>query len=216
MSPTTQESTSKVQPIKNSSEFFLRRLHSLVGLIPLTFFLIFHLAANSTALISSERFDEVVNTLRSVPHLEILEIILLGIPFVFHGLYGMIISPNLKRSKVGTYNQVRNFTYFFQRITGILTFVFLVAHIWMFRFVEGLNFDVVSAYLSQPIWAIFYILGVSAAVYHLANGVWNFLISWGITVGPEAQKISGYACLALGVALWALGMIDLFAFVFAK
>ena len=201
-----------VQPTQNFGEFLLRRLHSLVGLIPLTFFLIFHLSANSFALVSPERFNDVVNFLRAIPHLEILEITLLGIPFLFHGVYGMIISPNLNRSKLDTYTQVRNITYYFQRVTGVFTFLFLVAHIWMFRFEHGLDFNLVANYLSQPAWAVFYFVGISSAVYHLANGLWNFAISWGITVGRQAQINWGYACLAIGLGLWALGMLDLWAF----
>lgn len=202
-----------VKSIDNSMEFILRRVHSLVGLIPLTFFLCFHLFANSFALISPERFNDAVNFLRSIPHLELLELILLGIPFLFHGVYGMIIAPNIKRSKLDKYTQIHNITYYLQRVTGILTFLFLVAHIWMFRFEHNLDYNIVSEYLSQPAWIVFYFLGITSAVYHLANGLWNFTISWGITVGKQAQINWGYMCIVIGLGLWALGMLDLYAFI---
>ncbi|MBK8269636.1 MAG: hypothetical protein IPK83_15585 [Planctomycetes bacterium] len=32
----------------------------------------------------------------------------------------------------------------------------------------------------------FYIIGLAAACYHFANGLWTFCISWGITVGAKA------------------------------
>lgn len=196
----------------STNEFILRRLHSLVGIVPLTFFVIFHISMNSFALHSAEHFNWVVNTLRSFPHLELLEIVMLGVPFLFHGVYGMIISPKMNRAKVSTYNQIRNWTYFFQRVTGIATFLFLVAHIYTLRFVEHLDFDYMAVYFSNPWWTVAYIIGVSSAIYHLANGLWNFCISWGITVGEDAQKRMGVFCLVIGVALWILSMADIYAF----
>lgn len=195
------------------SEFWLRRIHSLMGLIPLTFFLCFHLFANSFALESPERFNQVVDFLRSIPHLVIVELSLLGIPFLFHGIYGLYISPNIFRDKLGTFPYVRNFAYLLQRVTGVFVVIFLVAHVWTLRFAEPLDFNVVSAYLSRPVWTVLYFIGISSAVYHLANGLWNFFISWGITVGKSAQKVSAILCALLGLGLWALGMLDLFVFV---
>lgn len=196
----------------STNEFILRRLHSLVGIIPLTFFVIFHISMNSFALHSPEYFNGVVNTLRAVPHLELLEIIMLGVPFLFHGIYGMIISPKMTRSKVTTYTQVRNWTYFFQRVTGILTLLFLIAHVYTLRFVEHLDFDYMAVYFSNPLWTVFYIIGITAAIYHLANGLWNFCISWGITVREPAQQKMGVFCLILGIGLWILAMADIVAF----
>ena len=36
-----------------------------------------------------------------------------------------------------------------------------------------------------------------AAFYHFANGMWNFCITWGITVGVKAQQRVG-AVAAVG------------------
>ena len=51
-----------------------------------------------------------------------------------------------------------------------------------------------------------YALGVLCSVYHLANGIWTFLITWGITVGPQSQARSGYVCAVIGIALGLLGL----------
>jgi succinate dehydrogenase/fumarate reductase cytochrome b subunit len=55
-----------------------------------------------------------------------------------------------------------------------------------------------------PIAAV-YLLGVASACFHFSNGMWTFCISWGITVGENAQKASRVLFSALGVVLFALG-----------
>jgi hypothetical protein len=60
-----------------------------------------------------------------------------------------------------------------------------------------------------------YAVGILATVYHFANGLWNFLISWGITVGKKAQRVSGFICLTIGLALLAIGFSALGAFYFS-
>jgi succinate dehydrogenase / fumarate reductase, cytochrome b subunit len=196
----------------NGTEFWLRRLHSLMGLFPLSLFLVFHLVINNSAIKSPEAFNTVVNMLRSLPYLELIEISILGIPILFHGLYGLIITPKFARSNLGAYSQVHNWTYYFQRITGIVIFVFIAVHVWQFRFNEDLDFEGVAMVLREPVWAIAYFVGILATVYHFANGLWNFLISWGITIGKKAQTVSGYICGSIGLIVFAIGCSALWAF----
>ena len=72
-----------------------------MGLFPLSLFLVFHLVINNSAIKSPEAFNTVVNMLRSLPYLELIEISILGIPILFHGLYGLIITPRLLRANLG-------------------------------------------------------------------------------------------------------------------
>ena len=51
-----------------------------------------------------------------------------------------------------------------------------------------------------PIFII-YVIGITATVWHFANGIWLFLVDWGITIGERAQRLTGYACIAFGVVL---------------
>jgi succinate dehydrogenase/fumarate reductase cytochrome b subunit len=46
----------------------------------------------------------------------------------------------------------------------------------------------------------------SATVWHLANGIWLFAVDWGIVIGERAQRLTGYACIALGLLLLAVGI----------
>jgi succinate dehydrogenase / fumarate reductase cytochrome b subunit len=193
-------------------EFILRRLHSLAGLFPLSLFIVFHLTVNNAAIKGPDAFNVVLNGLRSLPYLPIIEISILGIPILFHGLYGLIITPSSARSNLGTYSKARNWSYFMQRITGIIIFVYIFVHIFQFRFNENLDFEAVATPLRQPGWAIAYAIGIAATVYHFANGLWNFLISWGITVGQKAQKISSFVCSGIGLLVFVIGMSALWSF----
>jgi len=51
-----------------------------------------------------------------------------------------------------------------------------------------------------------------AASYHFANGLWSFLVSWGITVGPRAQRVSSYVCMSLFALVSIMFIASLFAF----
>ncbi len=52
--------------------------------------------------------------------------------------------------------------------------------------------------LREEEWAIWvYLIGVLSLTYHFVNGLWTFLITWGITVSPRSQKLSG--CLLTGL-----------------
>ncbi len=59
---------------------------------------------------------------------------------------------------------------------------------------------------------VLYVIGVLAAVFHFSNGLWAFLISWGITIGPKAQRISSYICMGVFVIVSALFILSLIAF----
>jgi succinate dehydrogenase / fumarate reductase cytochrome b subunit len=39
------------------------------------------------------------------------------------------------------------------------------------------------------------------------------MVDWGITIGERAQRLTGYACIAFGVVLLAVGINAAFAFV---
>jgi len=57
-----------------------------------------------------------------------------------------------------------------------------------------------------------YVVGVLACVYHLANGLWTFGITWGVWTAPRAQRWANVPCLLLGVFLAIVGMGALYGF----
>ncbi len=80
-------------------------------------------------------------------------------------------------------------------------------------FGETVNYDMMASILSNPFMLVFYILGVVAATFHFSNGLWSFMVTWGITVTPRSQQISTYATIGLFVVLTIVGLRAIFAFV---
>jgi succinate dehydrogenase / fumarate reductase cytochrome b subunit len=59
---------------------------------------------------------------------------------------------------------------------------------------------------------LIYVIGIAATVWHFANGIWLFMVDWGITIGERAQRLTGYACIAFGIFLFLVGLNAAFAF----
>lgn len=191
------------------SEFVLRRLHSLTGVIPLTFFVIFHFFANSTSLAGEEAFDQTVVTLRSVPYLLGVEWALLFAPFLFHMLYGMVIifssKPNAPKIPFR-----RNWAYVMQRVTAMIVFTFIIYHVVGVRFIDAEGQSAVYAIfhekLSHPFTYWWYVVGIACTSFHLANGLCTFFMTWGITVSRRSQRVTEVAMTGLGILVFVIGM----------
>jgi succinate dehydrogenase / fumarate reductase cytochrome b subunit len=202
------------------NHFFIRKVHSLLGIIPLGLFLIWHFYVNSIAVIGKEAYDTVVNMLMgllNLPYFIFVELFLILIPLVLHGIYGMYIVYTAKYN-VGNYGYSRNWAFAIQRISGIIMFIFLGWHVWHLRLshvVLGtpVNFDAMAQIVSTPLSLGFFILGIVATAYHLANGLWGFMITWGITVGPRSQRFVAMASVAVFVILAFVGVRAILAFV---
>lgn len=202
---------------RQARHFWLRRLHSLSGIIPIGAYLAFHLWENSTALRGPEAYNEMVRTLQQTPFAVALEVLVIAVPIVFHSVYGLFVTataqPNVLSSR-----HLRNWMYFSQRVTGVIVFAFLVFHYWTTRLVqledhESLDlFRLMQASLENPWIYAFYIAGILSATLHLANGVWSFSIVWGLTTGPRAQRRMMYVSAAVFLALSVLGLRSIQAF----
>ncbi|MGH9945127.1 MAG: hypothetical protein ACRD9R_22480, partial [Pyrinomonadaceae bacterium] len=73
-------------------------------------------------------------------------------------------------------------------------------------------FDIVASEFSIPWVVVVYIIGITATVWHFANGLWLFAVDWGIVIGERAQRLMGYACISIGVVLLAVGINAMVAF----
>lgn len=67
---------------KSKNEFYLRRLHSLLGIIPIGAFLIVHLMVNHQATQGAEAFNKAAGFMESLPFLLAAELILIYIQFL--------------------------------------------------------------------------------------------------------------------------------------
>jgi succinate dehydrogenase / fumarate reductase, cytochrome b subunit len=218
-----------MQDFLRRNHFLLRRLHSLSGIVPVGGFLLFHLYENSQAWQGAAAYNEAILHINNMPFVWALEIFLIFIPLYFHAIYGIYIAADAKHN-VSNYGYGRNWAFFFQRVTGIITLFFVTYHIWHFRFqkllgvygarnpadptsMAGLpSYDIVAAAFANPAIKIVYVIGVVAAAYHLCNGIFTFLITWGITIGPKSQRVSNFLTNAAFVLVSVLGASAVFAF----
>ena len=197
------------------SDFFIRRLHSLLGIIPVGLFLVQHLVINHFATRGPEAFNAASDFMGNLPFVLFLEWFIIYIPLMLHAFYGVYISFTFK-SNVKKYGTFRNWMFFWQRVTGVFLVIFIAWHIWETRIAKALgaevNFDMMADILASPFMLAFYIAGVIAATFHLSNGIWGFLITWGITQSPRSQQIVAYITIAVFLVLSVIGVQALLAF----
>ncbi len=208
-----------------SRTFVLRKLHQLSGIVPLGFFLLEHFYTNSKALHGAAEFNTAVKDLQSIPYILLVETGGIFIPLIYHAVYGLVITVEARPNNLN-YPYPRNWFYLIQRVTGVILFFFITFHVLNFRFgmIPGLNnisvarnpdkaFGVVAGEFSiLPIFMI-YVIGITSTVWHLANGIWLFMVDWGITIGERAQRLTGYACIGFGVVLLLVGINAAVAFI---
>ncbi len=96
---------------QSKNEFYLRRLHSLLGVIPIGAFLIVHLMVNHQATQGAEAFNRASGFMESLPFLIVMEFILIYIPLLYHGLFGLHIAFTAKEN-IGHYSLFRNWMFF--------------------------------------------------------------------------------------------------------
>ena len=204
--------------IRLSKTFVLRKLHQLSGIVPLGIFLLEHFYTNSKSLTGAQDFNNAVKDLQSIPYILFVEIGGIFIPLIYHAVYGLVITMEARPNNLA-YPYPRNWFYLIQRITGVLLFFFILFHVLNFRFgaIPGLNnqsvadntniaFEIVAREFRMIPIFILYMIGITATVWHLANGIWLFMVDWGITIGERAQRLTGYACIAFGAVLLLVGV----------
>lgn len=196
--------------------FLSHKLHSLLGLLPIGLFLLFHLTANYQATRGAEAFNQTVGAIENVPFLTVVEFVFIYIPILFHAVYGLYIAFQAKQN-VGNFGYFRNQMFLWQRLTGIITLIFIVWHVWETRVAKALgatvDFDMMHQILSSPAMVVFYTIGIISTVFHFSNGLWSFLVHWGITVGPRSQRIATYFTLAVFVIVTFIGLRAMSAFI---
>jgi succinate dehydrogenase / fumarate reductase cytochrome b subunit len=196
-------------------EFLNRRLHSLLGIIPVGLFVTQHLVINHFATKGAESFNKAAHFMELLPFRYLLEIFIIFLPLIYHAVYGLYIAFTAKNN-TSRYGFFRNRMFLLQRVTGVITLIFVVWHVWETRlaaaFGAEVNYDMMANILSNPAMLVFYIVGVLSAVFHLANGLWSFFVSWGLTITPRSQQISTYVTMGIFVLLSIVALRAIFAF----
>lgn len=221
--------------------FLLRRLHSLSGIMPVGVFVMFHLFTNMQMAFGTFQHEvEWIHSLPALIFLEIFGLWLpiafhagLGVVYTVTG------APNTSSYKYMdnwryTLQRVTGV------LALVFIFLHVATLRWGWDifgwytpfFVMGVMPDPVAeagaapttgtvvalAHVStaaalQASWlvAALYIIGVTAAVYHWANGLWTAAISWGLTISVQAQRRWGYVCIAVFLGLMAFTVTAFYA-----
>lgn len=203
--------------------YFWHKLHSLTGIIPVGFYVAQHLTLNSFAFAGKDQYNGVIKFFESVPShiLWTLKIGLIFLPLAFHAIYGMYIvaraEPNYSQA---SYKFRENRYYTLQRLSGLFLVAFLIYHYIdapikaMTQGHETIYYDAWRGKLLSNFGLplVMYVLGVVAAAYHLAYGIWNFCIRWGITISERAQAKMAKVSFGAFVAISGLGIASLIGF----
>lgn len=199
--------------MSDSSSFFLKRLMSFTGMLPVGGFLLQHLYGNSFIFQSDAAFNEHSHFLTHLPMVFLIEGGLIYLPILLHAALGVAIIYK-GQNNFTSYGRYRNWMFFFQRLTGFLALVFIATHSYTTRIrsvLGGYDFtaDLMRHKLTTPIWFWFYLVGVLSVVFHFSNGLWSFLVTWGITAGRKAQQVTSALTMGLFVvmALWSVSIL---------
>lgn len=191
------------------TDFYIRRIHSILGIFPIGIFLCFHLMLNSAAIFGVDAWSMVIDGMRSVPMIVLAEIFIIALPILFHTIYGFYV-VYLSDLPLLRYQYLRNWMFVLQRVTAVITTIFVVYHVIFVRIITDSTMDVMKAMadvLQTPIGFVLELIGVWAAIYHFTNGLFTFCITWGIFHGERIQKVVSVLTMLLCAALCLLALI---------
>ncbi len=134
-----------LENLKLPKAFVFYRLHSFLGLW-LVVYLCYHLLINSQAALffldEGYGFVSAVNRLESMPYIKVIEIVILGLPFLFHGSFGIyyLFTAKLNAHRTdGTKPALpqyrRNRAFSWQRITSWILLFGILGHVVQMRFI---------------------------------------------------------------------------------
>ena len=178
------------------SHFLLRKIHSLTGVIPVGLFLVYHLYLQLYLHYGAEIYNKEVNSFYESPLATWALVIIVYIPLLFHSLLGVLLVFENKVQPSYTY--FSHLLYLLQRISGIGVLLFIIAHVWNAKLgpwiagTWGTHYEHLSSGFADPetgmLTKAVYLLGVLGAVFHFANGLNTFCMTWGIALTPTSQK----------------------------
>lgn len=176
-------------------------------------------------------FQHEVEFINNMPLLLLIEITL-WVSIGFHSILGVVYAMSGKMN-TGEYKYGGNARYMLQRVTGYFGIFFIFYHVatlrwgWSWLVPGGAEWS--HHYASSTLAAAmqggtdginaagfaisaFYFIGVSALVFHFANGLWTAAITWGLTISRKAQQRWGFACAGLGATLMIMAWMSVVGF----
>ncbi len=193
----------------DKSQYVWKKVHSLTGIVPLGLYLCMHLFLNSFVLFGKGSFIDGIALLHRMPYLPVLEWGMIYIPLAIHVVLGTIMIFEARYNTL-RYGYSRNWWFWFQRMSAVLVLAFIAWHVYTTRVQLMLGnievggfYELLQAQMQDPLWLAFYIVGISAAALHFGNGLWGFLVSWGLLTSRRSQRAFAGVCIAFGALVLA-------------
>ncbi|WP_421775395.1 succinate dehydrogenase cytochrome b subunit [Gracilimonas sp.] len=212
-----------------------RKIMTGITGIGLMLFLIGHLVGNLTIFGDSQAFNIYTYTLESLGPL--LYVIEAGLAFFFlyHAILGISIWLQRRKARPEGYAKYQtkggpshqSLASRSMIWTGIIILVFLVFHIWHFKFgpTETIALEsvgateardlraLVIAEFQKPLVAFGYIAVLALVILHLSHGAWSALTSLGMKHGETSKKVQLGAYIFAIILMLGFIFIPLYIFV---
>ena len=203
-----------------------RKIMTGITGIGLMLFLIGHLVGNLTIFGSASAFNTYTHKLESLGFL--LYVIEAGLAFFFlyHTFLGVSIWWNKRKARPDKYNTYKtrggashqSFASRSMIYTGSIILIFLVVHIWSFKFgetemitledgthIKDLRSLVINSFLN-PIITFLYVFVLALVILHLSHGFWSAFTSLGMKHGKTSKKVQ--------IVAYLFGIVLMLAFIF--
>lgn len=201
-------------------------------------FLIAHTLGNLNLWLGTEAMDEYAMHLHALPGFTVIELGLLAM-FVLHIPLVILLAMSNKQARGSRYavsaskrpdGAAQSLASRMMKLSGILLLLFIIFHVLDFRrerhefhmpdgTVSGLGHEVIEA-LSNPLFAVIYIVGSLLAAWHVFHGFQSALRSLGFNhrkYTPLLEKVGvgialfiglGFASVPLGIQVGAIDAGD--------
>jgi len=208
--------------IMKFSSILKKAVMALTGLA-LGLFLVTHLLGNLQLPMGAEKFNAYAQTLEEHPEIIIPDEIGLVAVFLIHVFMALKLTAENKEARpiANDQRETAGQSSFASRhmwLTGFVILVFVVVHVWQFKYGErpitaaqsnGSLWDLVVVSFKTPWIATFYVLCMLIMGFHLSHGVGSLFQSLGLNNSSGRPRLKGLGPvigwgLAIGFAMLPL------------
>ncbi|HEY8514638.1 MAG TPA: succinate dehydrogenase cytochrome b subunit [Candidatus Binatia bacterium] len=209
-------------------------LNGLTGVL-LLLFIVAHLAGNLTIFAGKDALNAYAATTHSLGGLLIVIELGLAAVFILHAVSAITVWRDNQRARDTRYTVSRSKGAASKQTiasrtmiwTGLVLLVFLIIHLWQFRFGPGeaqgyvadLNGQrvwdlhrIVVETFKQPFWVAFYMAVMALLGFHLRHGFWSAFQSIG-ALGPRVRPLAFSVGLVFAIVI-AVGFFVLPLYVY--
>jgi len=186
-----------------------KNLMAVTGLL-LCGFLVAHLSGNMLLVVGADAFNAYAEALTSNRFLLYTAETILFLIFASHIALATLLTVENRRARPNRYvvKGTRGMSTIASKnmyVTGIIVLVFLVIHLYNFRFadLEGTTlYDVVASYFQNPVWVVYYVLSSCVLGVHVWHGFQSAFKSLGIEHSqytPFIRRVSWLFAIAVAI-----------------